>query len=172
MTSFDPNALWRTVNGSGRETMPIQWMPGETEIIRVTASRNPGGLRGVGGDLLLTTKRLIFTPLNVKDIAAILSYGLSKAGVDSRISGLPGKVAEVVGDAGTIGPETLTGIASIEAGTEPRLFKPPTLILTATEGTRTEVGILAGRMVPNLSPRNTATRDQFILKVRQTMTPL
>lgn len=172
MTSFDLGALWRTVNGSGRETLPIKLMPGETETMRVTASRNPGDLRSVGGDLLLTTKRLVFTPLNVKDVAAILSYGLSKAGLDSRISGLPGKVAEIVGDATTIGPETLAEIACIEAGSGPRLFKPPTLILTATEGTRTEVGILAGRMVPSLSSKNTVTRDKFILKVRQALTLL
>ena len=53
----------------------------ERELTGVVACTvKAGGRPWVGGDLVLTDHRLLFTPLNVKDVAALLSYGLKKAG--------------------------------------------------------------------------------------------
>lgn len=166
MAAFDFGALKRTLAGSGKETLPIELMHGEFERTRVVASRDPGGLRSVGGDLVLTNKRLIFTPLNVKDIGSLLAFGLSKAGAPELVSGLPEKLVKYVGDAAVIGPGALSGIRSAEAGSEPKLLKPPTLIITGEDGTRAEVGVLAGRMAMNLAKENAVARDEFLTEIK------
>lgn len=170
MAAFDFGALKRTLGGSGKETLPIELMHGEFERSRVVASQDPGRMRSVGGDLVLTNMRLIFTPLNVKDIGVLLAYGLSKAGTPELAAGLPEKLVKTIGDAAVIGPGALSGIRSVEAGSEPKLLKPPTLIITGEDGARTEVGILTGRMAMNLAKENATARDEFLAEIRDAIT--
>jgi hypothetical protein len=166
---FDFGALKNTLRGSGKETLPIELAAGETERTRVVASRNPGGLGSAGGDLVLTSQRLIFTPLNVKDIGKLLAYGLSKAGASELVAGIPEKLVKAVGEATVIGPGTLSSISSVDAGSGPSLLKPPTIIVTTADGSRTEIGILAARMAMNRSNENTIARNGFLAQLRQAL---
>src|ERR1044072_850553 len=47
-------------SGDGKRPLPIEPAPGETELLREVASKHPGGA-SVGGDLVLTDRRLVFT---------------------------------------------------------------------------------------------------------------
>ncbi|WP_211882378.1 hypothetical protein [Pseudarthrobacter albicanus] len=167
MADFDFEAAGRLIGGSGRETMPYELSNGESEILRVVGSKRPGGITSVGGDLVLTNLRVIFTPLNTSDVSKLLSFGLGKAGVDGNIVGLVDKVQEMIGTAAPIGPGALSEIASIEAGSDGSLFKPPTLIIRGTDGSSAEVGVVASRLSINSSPENRTARDRFIEAARQ-----
>ena len=167
MGDFDFGAAARLIGGSGRDTMPFELSEGEKEVLRVVGSRRPGGLTSVGGDLVLTNKRLLFTPLNTGDVSKLLSFALEKAGVDGKIVGLVGRVQDMIGEAAPIGPGALTGIASVESGSNGSLLKPPTLIVTGTDGSTVEVGVLASRRSMNGSPDNVSARDRFLQAVRQ-----
>ena len=169
MAEFDFGAAGRLIGGSGRETMPFELSEGETEILRVVGSKRPGGITPVGGDLVLTNRRVLFTPLNTSDVSKLLSFGLGKAGVDGKVVGLVEKVQDMVGTAAPIGPGTLAGIAGIDAGSDGSLFSPPTVIIRDTDGGQTEVGVLEGRRSPNAAGGNRAARDRFISAVREQM---
>jgi hypothetical protein len=53
------DATKRLLRGSGTKTLPITLEPGEVEKARSVASHRPGTLTSVGGDLVLTSRRLI-----------------------------------------------------------------------------------------------------------------
>lgn len=166
MGELDPGAVGRLIGGSGRETRPFELLDGEQELVRVVGSRNPGGLTSVGGDLVLTTHRLLFTPLNTVDLSKVLAFALTKAGVHEKAVELVGKAEELIGEAAPIGPGALTGITSIDPGSDGGLLKPPTVVVTGSDGSRNEVGVLAGRRASNLDSGNRTTRDAFVAEVR------
>jgi hypothetical protein len=149
--------------GEGKRTLPITLEPGETERLRAVASKHPGGA-SVGGDLVLTDRRLVFTPLNVRGVVEVLTWGLGKAGAPDGIAGLPGKVGAMVGDPTAT---ALAAIATVERGNDASLFKPPTIVVTGNDGTRTEIGILATRTTANLAKSNNATRDEVLDAVHE-----
>lgn len=60
------DSLGGLLGGSGKTTVPIPMLDGESEIMRVIGSARPGGLTSVGGELVLTTHRVCFTPLLAK----------------------------------------------------------------------------------------------------------
>ena len=155
------------IGGSGRETMPFELSEGETEVLRVVGSKRPGTFTSVGGDLVLTNFRVLFTPLNTGDVAKLLAFGLGKAGVNGKIVGLVGKVQDMVGVAAPIGPGAIADIVRIEAGTNGSIFKPPTVIVRGTDGNSNEIGVLGGRLFQNGDPRNTIARDDFLEAARQ-----
>ncbi|WP_353827779.1 hypothetical protein [Agromyces sp. SYSU T0242] len=162
MADFDFDAVGRLIGGSGRETMPYELIEGETEILRVVGSKRPGGITSVGGDLILTSHRVIFAPLNTGDVSKLLSFGLGKAGVDGKVVGLVDRVQDMIGTAAPIGPGALAEIAGVEADSDGSLFKPPTLVIRGTDGSSTEVGVLASRLSMNSSGENRVARDRFI----------
>lgn len=170
MADFDFGAVGRLIGGSGRKTMPYELSEGETEILRVVGSKRPGGFTSVGGDLVLTNLRVIFTPLNTGDVSKLLSFALGKAGVHGKIVGLVGNIQDMIGTAAPIGAGALSEITSIENGSGGSLFKPPTLIIRGTNGSTTEVGVLARRVSINPSPENRIARDQFMEAARQQLT--
>src|SRR3954453_21957382 len=83
-------------SGSGKTALALQLEPGEIEVTRAVASIHPGTIRSVGGDLVLTNRRLVFTPLNVKDVTAVLSWGLGKAGAPDAAVTLVDQVGKLV----------------------------------------------------------------------------
>lgn len=166
----DFGAAGRLIGGSGRETMPYELSVGETEILRVVGSKRPGRVTSVGGDLVLTNLRVIFTPLNTGDVSKLLSFGLGRAGANKKIVGLVDKVQDMIGTAAPIGPGALSEVATIEANSDGSLLKPPTLIIRGTDGSATEVGVLASRLSINSSPENRIARDRFVDAVRYQLT--
>jgi len=148
--------------GSSKGVQPITLAYGERELARVVACTVKGGGRPwVGGDLVLTDHRLLFTPLNVKDVAALLSYGLKKAGA-------PGAVIAVVGwAAGQVMPGTVDAdeIASASVGRSGALLNPPTIKVNLLSGGTLEFGILAARMSFNGAAANEVARDKFLRRI-------
>ena len=144
-----------------KPTLPIELAPGETERLRVVASKNPGGA-SVGGDLVLTDRRLVFTPLNVHGVVEMLTWGLGKAGAPDVIAGIPAKLGTKVGD--PVETELAT-IATVERGNDASIFKPPTIVVTQDDGTRTEFGVLKSRRTANFSGTNNEERDRLLAAI-------
>ena len=150
------------VRGSGTRTVEVQLQPGEVELTRAVASNRPGGLTSVGGDLILTSMRLVFTPLNVKDLSAVLTWSLGKAGAPAEATKLIDAVGNLI-DRQDFG--SLSGISQVSAGASPSLFKPPTLIVSGPSGSN-EIGILATRLSPSAFAANTKERDRIVAMIR------
>lgn len=162
MSDFDFESAGRLIGGSGLETMAYELSYGEVEVLRVVGSKRPGKITSVGGDLVLTNLRVIFTPLNTGDLSKLLSYALGRAGVPGNIVGIVDKVQGMIGTAAPIGRGALSEIASIDSGSDGSVLKPPTLIIRGTDGSSEEVGVLEGRTSPNRSSGNRIARDRFI----------
>jgi hypothetical protein len=148
--------------GDGTWTLPIELVPGETEQLRVVASKHPGGA-SVGGDLVLTDRRLVFTPLNVHGAVEALTWGLGKAGVPEVVAKVPAKLGELVGS--QIATD-LDAIATVERGNDASVFKPPTIVVTGHNGVRTEIGVLRSRGAFNGRRTNNEERDRMIDAIR------
>jgi hypothetical protein len=157
------DSLKGVLGGSGKHTLPVTLDPGEQELDRVVGCTVKGnGASWVGGDLVLTNQRLLFTPLNINDAASLLTYGLTKTGA-------PGQAAAVVGwmqKQAVQQPVGLDAISEIRAGRGASLLHPPSLVVTLSTGTGLEFGVLATRTSFNGSSANTAARDGFVSKVR------
>lgn len=136
------DALRGLASGRGRGAIEVPLQPGEVLIRRSIASVNPGSPTGIGGDLLVTNQRVVFSPLDMRDLVEVLTWGLNKAGApggtDKAIGGLGDMVTGAASETGLGG-----GGSSARAGEKPSHFKPPTLIIETAEGQLQEIGILA-----------------------------
>lgn len=150
------------LSGAGKATLTVQLEPGETEVTRAVASNRPGTVTSVGGDLVLTNRRLVFTPLNVKDLTAALTWGLGKVGAPEPAAKLVDQVGKLV-DTHEFG--TVSSLAGVSAGSPPSLRKPPTLVVVSGAGTW-EIGILAGRTKMSRDPSNAMERDRMLAAIR------
>jgi len=157
------DALKDVLSGGGKRTLPIAMEPGESELAREVASARPGTLRSVGGDLVLTDRRLVFTPLDVHGVVELLTWGLGKTGAGDVVTDLPKKLGDLI-EQKSVG--ALTEISRVDAGGDAKLRKPPTLVVTGTDGVRTEIGILAGRRTANISASNNEARDRLLTAIR------
>ena len=139
----------------GTRTVALRLDEGETELAREVAAVHPGTLSSVAGDLVLTTSRLVFTPLEGRKAPPLISWSLAgdppRANPRSKGSG-KAKQADVLAGVGT--------------GRESTLMAPPTLVVTTGDGTTWEIGILAGRRKANRSRENTAARDRMVGAIR------
>jgi hypothetical protein len=151
------------LRGSGKTTEPVTLEAGEVERARVPGCTVKGnGFAWVGGDLVLTNQRLLFTPLNTKDVSTLLSFGLTKAGA--------GRAVAVVGwFQGQIQQQAsrLSAIASVRANREPSLLHPPTMVVQLTDGRALEFGVVATRLSPNAAAANAQARDSFIAAMQR-----
>lgn len=157
--------LTHLLSGRGKSPAPVTLEDGEEEISRVAACTVKGGGRPwVGGDLVLTNRRVLFAPLDVTDAAALLSYGLKKAGAPSDAIALVGWIASQVR------PETLerSEVLAASAGRSAGVLNPPTLTVHRADGTNLEFGILASRMSPNLAKANESVRDEYLAVLAST----
>jgi hypothetical protein len=124
---------------------------GETELAREVAAVHPGTLQSLAGDLVLTTSRLVFAPLQTRKPPPLVSWRV------------PRKDAKAKGKGTAKQPDVL---AAVRPGRSSTLMAPPTLVLTTGDGTTWEIGILAGRRKANRSPDNTAARDRMLEAIR------
>jgi hypothetical protein len=127
--------------GGGTQIEPVSFGDGETELVREVATVHPGTLSSIPGDLVLTSSRLVFTPVRGKRSPGVITWRITK-----------GKSRTKAEDA----------LAAVRAKAGPGLLRPPTLEVTTGDGTRWEIGVLAGRRKANRSPDNAAARDRIV----------
>jgi hypothetical protein len=127
--------------GGGAQVVPIPMDDGETELVREVATVHPGTLSSIPGDLVLTSSRLVFAPMQTKKAPQLITWRFTK------------------GKSRTKAPDAL---AAAGAKSPPGLMRPPTLVLTTGDGTTWEIGILAGRRKANRSPDNARARDRIV----------
>jgi hypothetical protein len=127
---------------------------GETELAREVAAVHPGTLSSLAGDLVLTTSRLVFVPLESRRSPPPVSWNLPATPPAPK-----GRTKARTGQ-----PDLLTGIRRGRAST---LMAPPTLVLTAGDGTTWEIGILAGRRKANRAAENSAARDRMVQTIQR-----
>jgi len=127
--------------GGGTQVVPIPMDDDETELVREVATVHPGTLSSIPGDLVLTSSRLVFAPIESKKTPEAIVWRFTK-----------GRSRTKAADA----------LAAARAKDAPGLMRPPTLVLTTGDGTTWEIGILAGRRKPNRSPDNARARDRIV----------
>jgi len=127
--------------GGGAQVVPIPMDAEETELTREVATVHPGTLSSIPGDLVLTSSRLVFAPIESKKTPEAIVWRFTK-----------GRSRTKAADA----------LAAARAKDAPGLMRPPTLVLTTGDGTTWEIGILAGRRKPNRSPDNARARDRIV----------
>ncbi len=155
------------LGGSGTRTVPVALQPGETEMAREVASLRPGELSSVGGDLVVTNRRVVFTPLDTRDVVQVLTWALGKAGAPGPLAGIPGQLGKLMGPEQPGGPAGLEGIGGVAVGSAPSILRPPTLLIVDLQGRTTEIGILASRRSPNPSRQNAVARDRILEVIRR-----
>jgi len=133
--------------------------------MRTVAGLRPGALNSVGGDLVLTNMRVVFTPLDVRDLSVVLKWGLGKAGGGRVANPLIDYAAGAVGDPVNVAGG-LAGLAAVQIGSSAKVLKPPTLLLLGADGTVTEIGILQSRMSANANSANNVVRDQMVAAIQ------
>lgn len=111
----------------------------------------------VGGELVVTTQRIVSLPWNTADIAGVLTWALPKVGAP-RIAGAAVKALQYAVD----GARAEITAQHVVAGTDGSLLRPPTVVVEGSDGTRAEFGVLAGPRVPNGSSRSRAARNRFL----------
>lgn len=136
-------------------------LPGETEVARAVGTWRMGTLASVDGQLVLTTERLVLVSEASGGTAAVLVWSLygPYPGQPS-----PGPAAAAAGP----GTEELSprgALAAVGVGADSSLISPPSLVLVDTTGHRIEIGILANRLVPNLSRANSVARDGMVAAI-------
>jgi hypothetical protein len=127
--------------GGGTPVLPVPMDDGETELVREVAAVHPGTLSSIPGDLVLTSSRLVFAPVQGKKAPQLITWRFTK------------------GKSRTKASDALAGVRPKDA---PGLMRPPTLELTTGDGTTWEIGILAGRRKANRSPDNARARDRIV----------
>ena len=127
--------------GSGTQVVPIPMDDDETELVREVATVHPGTLSSIPGDLVLTSSRLVFAPIQGKKAPQLITWRFTK-----------GRSRTKAADA----------LAAARAKDAPGLMRPPTLVLTTGDGTTWEIGVLAGRRKANRSPDNARARDRIV----------
>ncbi len=155
------NSIRRLLAGSGTKTLPVSLDPGETEQARWVASNRPGTVTSVGGDLVLTNRRLVFTPLGTADIINVMTWGLTQAGAPDAVSQVPSQLGRLVG------AEQIPGVSVVAPGANGSFATPPTLRVTTYAGASIELGILASRRSMNPDPANVRARDSAVETIRR-----
>jgi hypothetical protein len=149
------------LQGSGKRAMPYELLPGEREQYRTPGSVVSGGLSTVGGDIVVTNQRLLFAPLNVTDVAALLGAGLERAGAPQQGTAVVGWLADRVSNAAVA-----CLVVSIENGRNRSLLSPPTVVIAGSDGRSFELGVTASRLSPNVSQENDEARARLIAAVK------
>jgi hypothetical protein len=138
-------------------------VPVEGAIGRWTAARTSSGLAIAGGEVVLTSEYLVFTPWDMTQTRAFLVKLLSSAGVPHV-----GDVDKLLTASKLLEPIAvrLAQIALIQPLGRASVLKPPYARITFDDGRHLDLGILAGPLYPNFSPANNAAFDDWLAKIR------
>lgn len=159
-------ALGGLLSGRGRYARPLTFGPGESELARECASLRPGTSKSVGGDLVLTNQRLVFTPLETADVSEVLAWSLKKAGAPAAVGALVGMVNSAI-----TSQQIQTADDTVaRPGTQARPLCPPTIVITSQHGDEWVVGVVVARLAPNWDSRNNVARDRMIQAIADSNT--
>jgi hypothetical protein len=127
--------------------------PGEALVAKWVASRSLGSLGLTGGNLVLTSQRLLFEPIRTP-----------KPSWFGKLFGAAGTgVAEVIENSGLL-KELGYSLADI-ASVEPLGDRPPKLRVLLRSGEAYDYQVLPSRLTPVFS-RNTKARDDAMTRIR------
>lgn len=154
------------LGGNGTRVRSVSLQEGETEICREVACVRPGTLTSLGGELVLTDRRLVFCPQQTKDRADVLTWVLRTPGAPPP--GLPDRFGELVQQRDV--PAGARGVVSVSADGGGWL-KSPTILVRGTDGSTTEIGVLAGRRSMNRDRNNVVARDRMLAAIQAVLTP-
>ena len=117
------------------------------------------------GTLVLTNKRLIFTPLKIGNLSKLASIGLEYSGVPGAkevIGAVVGWIEQSAAD--------VPDIASVSVGRmEGSMLKPPSILVQRGDGSVLEFGIASSRFSVNITKSNVTTRDNFLRSIQTTL---
>lgn len=159
MGALDP--VRRLFSGKQKTPRVLELLPGEREVARAVAAYRPGSMKSVGGNLVLTNLRLVFTPLEFKDLSEVLGWTLGRPGVPDGVSGQRVKIGKFTS------AQPAVDLAGVVAGTDGSLRKAPTLVITGADGIAQEFGLFERRTSPNGSSRNVPVRDEFLQRIQR-----
>ena len=140
---------------------------------RIVHQQTAAALRGkvsvTGGQLVITTQRILFRAL---DVGAAVN--LLRQSVDFLPDGLGvlGKMVDKSLDYATAYMGSVTGaidtsaVRSVSPGMSAAVSHPPSLIVTMANGNSVEIGILHSISSPNFWPANTTDRHEIIGLIR------
>jgi hypothetical protein len=125
-----------------------------------TAARMGGGLALSGGQIVLGSDYIVFSPWDMDQTRTWLVKALSVAGDP----GWAGKLNQLITMSGLLEPVVipLGVIRCVEPVGGPSLFKPPTARLHLQDGRSFDFGILASPRTPNFSGKNTQAFQDFM----------
>ena len=147
---------------------------GEQEIFRQTASYMRGGVPLVGGEVVVTNRRVVFRPIGVDTMPVLRDLGLPF--LDGGFV-LLGRFASTTSreepqaaasDGGIAEHDRVISVKSQRNASLLRPTKPPSLVLD-TESYSVELGVLHSPTSPNFSLANNAARDNAISAMREVM---
>lgn len=149
-------------SGSGRTTVPISLPSGEAELHRCVACVLFGGMSKVGGDLVITNRRILFTPLNTRDVAGLLRAGLKAADAPTGASTVVGWLQGQVDRSAS----SIAEVTAVGSGGDGDWVRPPSIVFQCSDGSRHEFGILATRTSRTGSRQNRVVRDSLLEALR------
>lgn len=120
------------------------------------------GVSLAGGQVILTSEYLVFTPWDLTQTREWLGWLASQAGVP-----YVGEVDKLLTKSKILEPVAISlgELANVQVLNRAKLFKPPTARLQLRNGSHFDVGILASVGTPNLSSKNNVAFDDFYGKV-------
>lgn len=148
--------------------LDVPLLDGEQMIRQQTASYLVDGKAVWGGQLVLTSQRLLFRPLDLNGLSKMAQDGVDLLPGDLAVFG---KVVDKVLDYTTAYGNAKAGavetslITSVRAGRDAALLHPPSLVLTMSDGRELEIGILHSIHSPNFLPVNNADRDEMVTAI-------
>lgn len=125
-----------------------------------TAARMGGGFALSGGQIVLTSEYLVFSPWDMDQTRKWLVQGLSRAGAGAW----PGKIDQLITKSGLLEPVVipLNAVRCVQPISGPSMFKPPTARLYLQDGRSFDFGILSSPRTPNFSRKNMASFQNFM----------
>lgn len=155
--------LTNLLKGSATRYVEIPLAPSEVTVLDKVGCLIKQGAPWIGGQLRLTTDRLLFRPWDTSDLVALLDWGLSKAGAPDPAVTLVGwlqaqnQAEEIYRDV----------VMDARAGRDPSLARPPTILVTLADGRSMEFGILKSLTSPNGSRANSVHRDELLTALQR-----
>jgi hypothetical protein len=146
----------------------VPLLDGERLIRQQTASYLVNGKAIWGGQLVLTSQRLLFRPLDLNGLSKIAKDGIELLPDDLAVFG---KVVDKVLDYSTAygnqkaGAVATSLITSVRPGRNAGLLHPPSLVLTMSDGRQLEIGILHSLTSMNPLPINNVARDETVAAI-------
>jgi hypothetical protein len=139
-------------------------VPLDGVIGRWTAARTASGLSVAGGEVVLTTSYLVFTPWDMTQTRDFLIKLLSGVGVPHV-----GDINKLLTASKLLEPIAipLSQIANVQPLGRASLLKPPYARIDFAGGRYLDIGILASPRYPNFAQANNAAFDDWLTRLNE-----